>query len=147
MSQATAVVARPEPKPLEAVLQSLLRLPQLVKIHQPNNKILKENLEVFRKALGQMWEENSETVIRSHRGRLFLNNSKYNPAQAMTVTVQKLMEFFEERKFYGFRLSKKDDLSNDDNVEFIKVVNQAKGRDDAPAFLDEALRSPSPPPS
>jgi HD-GYP domain-containing protein (c-di-GMP phosphodiesterase class II) len=142
MSQTAArnTIAGQVTKPIEVVLQSLLRLPQLVKIHQPNNKILKENLEVFKKALDELWEENSEAVIRSHRGRLFINNQKYNPSTAMTMTVQKLMEFFDQRKFFGFRLVKKEGLSSDDIVNFIRILNQSKTQENPGSFLDESLK-------
>ncbi|MDR2350859.1 MAG: HD domain-containing protein [Deltaproteobacteria bacterium] len=142
MSREVAAIKTPAPvvKPLEAVLQSLLRLPQLVKIHQPNNKILRENVDVFKEALRAMWKEGpSEISIRSHRGRLYLGNAKYNPPSAMTVTVQKLMEFFEARGFFGFKLAAKDDLSDEDIVSFIKTVNLCQTREKPGAWLDESL--------
>jgi HD-GYP domain-containing protein (c-di-GMP phosphodiesterase class II) len=140
MVQEAVAIVLPTPKPLEVVIQSLLRLPQLVKIHQPNNKILKENLEVFKNALIPIWAENSEIVIRAHRGRLYFNNQKYNPPTPMIVTVQKLMEFLEARKIFGFRLVRKDDLTNDDIVNFIKTVNASSTQENPPVFLEESLK-------
>ncbi|MDR2460448.1 MAG: HD domain-containing protein [Deltaproteobacteria bacterium] len=128
-----------EPKPIEVIAQSLLRLPQLVKIHQPNNKLFQENLFVFREALNTLWEETPEIVLRAHRGRMFINNQKYTPTGSMVVTIQKLLEYFEKRLFFGLRLIKKEALTDEDIVAFIRTLNQCQNHKNPAEWLDKAL--------
>ncbi|MDR2351811.1 MAG: HD domain-containing protein [Deltaproteobacteria bacterium] len=138
--QALQATAPPTaPQPVEIITQSLLRLPQLVKIHQPNNKIFVENLALFQNSLLKLWEETKEIAIRSHRGKLYLNQLKIKPTPTMLITVTKLMEFLDTRGFFGFVFTKKEDLSTDDIISFIKTINQSQGQTDPAGFLEKAL--------
>jgi HD-GYP domain-containing protein (c-di-GMP phosphodiesterase class II) len=119
-----------------------MRLPQLVKIHQPNNKIFVENLEIFRSALMASWEGQEEFTLRSHRGRIFLNSSKLNPSTpAMGVAIQKLMETWESMGVYGFRFTRRGDLPDEDLVSFIRAFNQAQQQPDGARRLEAELSS------
>ncbi|MDR2422557.1 MAG: hypothetical protein LBE01_04190, partial [Deltaproteobacteria bacterium] len=119
MSQKPAAQA---PDPPEVLAQSILRLPQLVKIHQPNNKIFVEYLVALRNSLKSLWSSKGKIELRHHRGRLYLNKTKIAFSPAMAVTAAKLMEFFESRKIFGFSFAPKEDLSNEDIVSFIQTI-------------------------
>ncbi|MDR1395178.1 MAG: HD domain-containing protein [Deltaproteobacteria bacterium] len=136
MSQASPA---PPLEPAEVLAQSILRLPQLVKIHQPNNKIFMENLTIFQKTLQDLWTQDELAEMRLHRGRLYLNKSRVFFSPSLHVTAIKLMEFFEKRKFYGFSFQAKPDLSHGDIVEFIRTVNSSQFQDDPAAFMGSEL--------
>ncbi|MDR1164859.1 MAG: HD domain-containing protein [Deltaproteobacteria bacterium] len=126
-------------KPVDILAQSLLRLPQLVKIHQPNNKIFVENLKIFREALNAMWADMSEIALRAHRGRLYLNQQKLSPGPTMVITVAKLLELLDARGFFGFRFSRKEDLTDEDIVQFIRKVNQCQSQPEPAQWLEKEL--------
>ncbi|MDR2200403.1 MAG: HD domain-containing protein [Deltaproteobacteria bacterium] len=129
------------PSYADLILQSLMRLPQLVKIHQPNNKIFVDNLEIFRTALRRGWEEFPEFTLRAHRGRIFLNSSKLNPSTpAMNVTLAKLMENWEALGFHGFRFLKKDDLGDADVVAFVRKLNACRNQGEPGTWLAGELK-------
>ncbi|MDR2405829.1 MAG: HD domain-containing protein [Deltaproteobacteria bacterium] len=125
----------------DIILQSLMRLPQLAKIHQPNNKILVDNLELFRLSLLHEWENVQELNLRAHRGRIYYNNAKVNPASpAMNVSILKLMEFWESKGFYGFKFQKKEDITQSDLVDFIRAVNNCQGQEKPSEWLAQELQ-------
>ncbi|MDR2339569.1 MAG: HD domain-containing protein [Deltaproteobacteria bacterium] len=122
----------------DTILQSLMRLPQLVKIHQPNNKIFVENLALFRMSLQAEWENQSELSFRAHRGRIYLNNGKLAPSNsAMGTTISKLMESWESKGMYGFTFTRKDDLTDQDIVDFIRAINQSYAQPNPAQWLEE----------
>ncbi|MDR2141607.1 MAG: HD domain-containing protein [Deltaproteobacteria bacterium] len=126
--------------PADILAQSLLRLPQLVRIHQPNNKIFVENLALFQSALKTLWAQEGQVDLRVHRGRLYINKARLNFAPSLQVTAAKLMEFFETRNFFGFSFTPKDDLSSDDTLSFIRVVNSCQPQAEPAKYLSEALK-------
>jgi HD-GYP domain-containing protein (c-di-GMP phosphodiesterase class II) len=139
-TSAKAPFRPPADQPIETVIQSLLRLPQLVKIHQPNNKIFAENLGLFRKALSALWEDKPFFALRAHRGRFYLDSQKLAlPQGPVSVTAQKLMEFLDKRGLYGFTFQKKDDLADADVVEFIRAVNGCQSQEKPAEWLRDAL--------
>ncbi|MDR1308884.1 MAG: HD domain-containing protein, partial [Deltaproteobacteria bacterium] len=123
----------------EDLAMSLIRLPQLVKIHQPNNKIFVETLGVFRAALETLWAENDTLSARIHRGRMYINERRLSPNQTLSVTITKLMEFLEARKFFGFRFLKIDSLQDEAIVEFIRDVNQCLSQPEPASWLATKL--------
>ncbi|MDR1079865.1 MAG: HD domain-containing protein [Deltaproteobacteria bacterium] len=130
----------PAEQPIETVIQSLLRLPQLVKIHQPNNKIFAENLGLFRKALSAIWEERQIFNLRAHRGRFYMDSQKLAlPPGPVSVTAQKLMEFLDKRGLFGFTFIRKEDMKDEDVVDFIRAVNQCSSQEKPAEWLRETL--------
>ncbi|MDR3153370.1 MAG: HD domain-containing protein [Deltaproteobacteria bacterium] len=126
--------------PVETVIQSLLRLPQLVKIHQPNNKLLAGNLDLFRKALLSMWEERRSFSLRAHRGRFYLDSQKIAlPSGPVTVSAKKLMDQLEGQGYFGYLFTLKENLTNEDAVGFIRAVNQSAAQEKPGEWLKEKL--------
>jgi HD-GYP domain-containing protein (c-di-GMP phosphodiesterase class II) len=109
--------------PGKTLAMLLLRLPQLIRLHQPNNKILVENLELTRKTLETLWQSNPTVSARLHRGRMYLNERRLPPSQTMTITTSRLGELFEARQIFGLRFQKHDGLTNDEIVELINDFN------------------------
>jgi HD-GYP domain-containing protein (c-di-GMP phosphodiesterase class II) len=101
----------------------LLRLPQLIRLHQPNNKILLDNLELARATLKTLWQTNTTISIRLHRGRLYLNERRLPSTQTITVASARLVELFGARKIFGLRFYKHDELDNYEVVELINDFN------------------------
>ncbi|MDR2199854.1 MAG: hypothetical protein LBR53_10445 [Deltaproteobacteria bacterium] len=100
--------AETAPSRADPILHSLTRLPELVKIRQPDNKIFVERLEIFKTSPRRGREEFPEFTLGSRRGRIFLNSSKLKPsAPAMNVTLAKLMENRESMGFHGFGFIKR----------------------------------------
>jgi HD-GYP domain-containing protein (c-di-GMP phosphodiesterase class II) len=124
----------------ETLAMSLLRLPMLEVIHQPNNKLFITSLAEFRNALNTLWEENETVSIRTHRARMYINQKRLAPNKDLVTMVNRLMEFFESRNFYGFQFVKTDPLTDGDIVEFIRNVNKS-GREKEPSvWLAEKLK-------
>ncbi|MDR0548642.1 MAG: HD domain-containing protein [Deltaproteobacteria bacterium] len=146
MSQAPLAKPKPKSQPQgtdlpELLAQSILRLPQLVRIHQPNNKIFKENLILFIDTLNALWNiQNGQIDIRLHRGRLYINKERIAFSPALLVTSTKLMEFFESRRIFGFGFRPKEDLDAEEVVEFIQIVNASQNHEKPGVFLSEALK-------
>ncbi|MDR1084916.1 MAG: HD domain-containing protein [Deltaproteobacteria bacterium] len=138
MSQA-ANINMPGSGPAEILAQSLLRLPQLVKIHQPNNKLFVENLTLFQNTLKTLWADEGRIDIRVHRGRLYINKARLNFSPILQVTAVKLMEYFESRGLFGFSFDPKPDLTNEDIIDFIKKVNLSQNQPAPLDYLAEAL--------
>ncbi len=115
----------------QKLLFSLFKLFQMVKIHQANNRLVIETLGDFREALHTVCAQADGASIRVHRGRFYLNHERLNFTPSMLVTVNKLIEFLEARDIQGLRLYEKDQLADEEIVQFAKLVNQA-GREKNP---------------
>jgi HD-GYP domain-containing protein (c-di-GMP phosphodiesterase class II) len=124
---------------VEVLAVCLLRLPQLQKIHQPNNKLFVETLDTFKKALAALWRETETVSFRIPRGRLFRNQTRISPSKAVAISVARLMEFLETRGFYGYKFQKVDQLSDEDILEFIKEINQSSTQSDPANYLAAKL--------
>ncbi|MDR1295970.1 MAG: HD domain-containing protein [Deltaproteobacteria bacterium] len=144
MSHKEASPANPGPAPAAAqpgaeLAMSLLRLPQLIRIHQPNNKILVDNVRVFKDALYDLWAVNPNLSVRIHRSRLYVNETRLSPTPALAITITKLTEYLEARKFFGFRFGRVDALSDDDVVGFIGELNQCQFQPEPGPWLASRL--------
>ncbi|MDR2386143.1 MAG: HD domain-containing protein [Deltaproteobacteria bacterium] len=127
------------PPPVEILTTSLLRLPQLQKIHQPNNKLFVESLDLFKKSLTALWETTPTVSVRSHRGRLYLNSNRVPTDKTFSVTVTRFTEFLESRKIFGINFLKTDALSDDAIVDFFRELNQAALQKEPNLYLLEKL--------
>jgi HD-GYP domain-containing protein (c-di-GMP phosphodiesterase class II) len=125
--------------PGEALALLLLRLPQLVKLHQPNNKLFRENIKLFQDSLSLLWSKNETTVLRLYRGRLFINETRLTPSQALLMTVNKLIETLESRGFLGFKFQHVDPLTDEAIVEFIKEYNASINQPEPAVWLSGRL--------
>ena len=119
----------------ESLAMLMLRLPQLIKIHQPNNKILVENIALMRRTLESLWKDAELISLRLHRGRLYINERRLAPSQAMAVTVDRLAELLEARKIFGFRLRKLEPMPDEEIVGLIQDFNECARQADPAAWL------------
>jgi HD-GYP domain-containing protein (c-di-GMP phosphodiesterase class II) len=129
----------PTLQPGEILAMSLLRLPQLVKLHQPNNKIFVEYISEFRKILFELWAETPMIAVRFHRSRLYINEKRLAANRDLQMTITKLMEFIESRGFFGFYFSKVETLPDEDIISFFKILNQCHLHKDPGIWLAAQL--------
>ncbi|MDR1656366.1 MAG: HD domain-containing protein [Deltaproteobacteria bacterium] len=122
--------------PGESIAMLLLRLPQLVKIHQPNNQIFVENIALFQQTLATLWAQSPTLSVRLHRGRLYINERRLSSSQALTVTINKLGEIFEAGNYFGFRFTKVEQLPDQDIIDFIKDFNQSQTQPEPGVWLN-----------
>jgi HD-GYP domain-containing protein (c-di-GMP phosphodiesterase class II) len=125
---------------VESLVSSFLRLPQLQKIHQPNNKLVVESLKVFKESLFAVWEDSVTATVRIHRGRLYLNSNRVPAGKGFAPTVGRLEAFLEARNIFGFRFQKPDELTDDTIVELFRELNLSALEKEPGAYLEEKLR-------
>jgi len=125
--------------PGQQLLFSLFKLFQMVKIHQANNKLVVETIVDFRQALASICEQFDGAHIRVHRGRFYLNHERLPFAPSMLITVNKLVEYLQKRDIQGIRIFEKEDLSNEEIVHFVTLLNQAEREKDPLAWLQVQL--------
>ncbi|MDR0355291.1 MAG: HD domain-containing protein [Deltaproteobacteria bacterium] len=110
----------------EDLILSLLRLPQVVRLHQPNNKIYIDNLQAFRDSLQLLWQMTPSLNIRIHRGRIYVNETRLSSTKNLAVAVTKLTEILEARQIFGFRFCKADNFTDEDIVQFFQDLVQSR---------------------
>lgn len=123
----------------QKLLFSLFKLFQMVKIHQANNKLVVDTISDFREALHVICEQFDGANIRVHRGRFYLNHERLPFAPSMLITVNKLIEYLQKRDIQGLRIFEKDDLSDEEIVHFVTLLNQAEREKDPLAWLQVQL--------
>lgn len=121
------------------LLMSLSRLFQLVRIHLPNNKLVVDSTREFREALHDICLSADGAYIRIYRGRIYLNQEKMNFDPMMSVAVNKLIEYLQSREIQGLRMYEKPELTNEDVVLVITLLNDAGKEKDPVAWLQVAL--------
>ncbi|MDR0620537.1 MAG: hypothetical protein LBJ61_01460, partial [Deltaproteobacteria bacterium] len=127
------------PLPVELLTTSILRLPQLQKIHQPNNKLFVDSMNAFKQSLYDLWEETITVTLRVHRGRLFLNSNRVPTSKTFAVTVNRMDEFLEARGIFGFSFQKVESLSDEAVVEFFKDINLSLVQKDPAQYLKDKM--------
>jgi HD-GYP domain-containing protein (c-di-GMP phosphodiesterase class II) len=110
----------------EKLLHGLFRMIQVVKIHQANNRLFHDILIDFKSALESVWISDRPVAFSLYRGRFFLNDERIVYSPAMWATSTKMSEFFQERGLNGLKFERKDDLTNEELVEMVDTLNQAK---------------------
>lgn len=121
------------------LLMSLSRLFQLVKIHLPNNKLMVDSIKEFRQALHDICLNADGAYIRIYRARIYLNQEKINFDPTMAVAANKLIDYLQSREIQGLRMYEKPELTNDDVVLVITLLNDAGKEKDPVAWLQVAL--------
>ncbi len=121
------------------LLMSLSRLCQLVRIHLPNNKLVVDSIGEFRQALHEICLSSDGANIRIYRGRLYLNQEKMKFNPSMAVAVNKLIEYLHAREVQGMRFYEKPDLTNEDVVAVINILNKAEKEKDPVTWMQVAL--------
>jgi HD-GYP domain-containing protein (c-di-GMP phosphodiesterase class II) len=126
--------------PGERLLHSMFRLLQVVKIHQSNNKLFAENVELFRQALDEIWRETETIDFMLHRGRFYLNDERIVYTPSMWSTSSKMAELFHARGIDGVRFICKGPLTQDQIVGFMDAFNRALKAPDPTAWLEQTLK-------
>ena len=127
------------PAPAEHLLPLLLRLLQVVKIHQPNNQLFRENLAGFRRVMAALWAETETVSLRSYRGRFFVNGEYVNTSSAMRGTVGNMSGFFNDRRITGLGFAATGEVVDKDIIRFIELLSLCLREKDPPAWLQTSL--------
>ena len=123
----------------EKLVLSFFKLLQMVKIHQANNKLVVDTIADFRLAIDAICADSDGANLRVHRGRLYLNQERLLFPANLTVAANKLIDYLGEREIQGIRFYEKQDLSNDEIVHFIQLLNQSAKVKDPVAWLQVQL--------
>ncbi|MDR1044579.1 MAG: HD domain-containing protein [Candidatus Adiutrix sp.] len=123
----------------EQLLWAFFRLVQMVKIHQANNRLIIEAIAEFREALHLICQETDGANVRLHRGRFFLNQERLNFRPSMAAAVTKLMDYLQVREIQGIRFYEKEDLTNEELVNFAHLLNRAEREKDPVGWLQVQL--------
>lgn len=121
------------------LLMSLSRLFQLVRIHLPNNRLIVDSIKEFRQALHEICLTADGAYVRIYRSRIYLNQEKMNFDPMMTVAVNKLIDYLQSREIQGLRMYEKPELTNDDVIRVITLLNDAGKEKDPVAWLQVGL--------
>ncbi|MDR2198477.1 MAG: hypothetical protein LBR53_03285 [Deltaproteobacteria bacterium] len=130
--------------PGEKLLHNMFRLLQVVKIHQANNKLFTDNVELFRSVLEELWANYSVASFSLHRGRFYLNDERIVYTPTMWTTSAKMTEYFQARGINGVKFYDKGKLSQKDIVGFMDVFNRATKAEDPFEWLDENVKASFP---
>ena len=109
--------------PGEILVQAFLRLLQVVKIHQPNNKLFRDNLVGFRQVLADLWAENETVNLHYHKGRFFLNENRVIYSQAMWISAGKMIDYLKERQICGLGFTAREEIPDREIIRFIELLN------------------------
>jgi len=109
----------------EQFIQSLLRMPRLIKINLPNSPVVLENFSHFQGPLNQLVAETGHLSLRVYHGRFYINEKRvyFNTTQANVVTAT--ISFFQEREIQGLKFFPKNDLTPDDVAQIAELLVQS----------------------
>jgi len=123
----------------EKLIQALFRLLQVVKIHQPNNRLFIDSLKEFREALQEIGLERESPSLRIIRGRFYLDEERLILSAALAKTAEKLMEYLEARAIHGIRFYPGGGVGDEDLIKFVKLLNHAEREEDPLSWLQIQL--------
>lgn len=119
----------------ERLIQSLFRLFQVVKIHQPNNQLFIESIIAFRSALDEISLERDHPTLRIIRNRFYLDEERLYLSATLAKTAEKLIEYLETRSIHGLKFYASDEITDEDLVKFAKLLNLADREADPLSWL------------
>lgn len=119
----------------EKLIQSLFRLLQVVKIHQPNNKLFIESINEFRDALVDISAERDNPALRIIRSRFYIDEERLALSATLAKTAEKLIDYLEARSIHGIRFYTGEGVSDEDLIKFVKLLNQAEREEDPLSWL------------
>ncbi|MDR0881525.1 MAG: HD domain-containing protein [Candidatus Adiutrix sp.] len=123
----------------QKLLLSFFKLYQMVKIHQANNRLVVETIVDFRSALTAICRQSDGASIRILRGRFYLNHDRLSFTPALLVSVDKLIDILQKRGIHGIRFFDSEGRSDEEIVQFVKLVSQSGREKDPLTWLQVQL--------
>ena len=124
----------------EQVILSLFKLLQVVKVHQPNNRLFIESIADFRRAVMNIGRDRDNPCLRIVRDRLYLDADRLVMGPGLMKTGDKLIAYLQARHIYGLRFYAGDGPpASEDVVNFIRLLNAAEKENDPFTWLQLRL--------
>ena len=126
--------------PDETLLRTFYWLLQTVKIHQDNNKVLRESANTFVSAVVESCVDDPHITLEVFGGRFFLREKKLIYRIESLDLVNGMLYFFESRGLQGLRLySSIRDAPVEQALTFARVLNQAERQQNPLAWIAQHL--------
>ncbi|MGL4207816.1 MAG: hypothetical protein ACRCTY_00360, partial [Candidatus Adiutrix sp.] len=127
----------------EKLVHAMFRLPQLIKIHLPNNQLLLESLADFRTALEEICSEDGAATLSIYHGRLQLNDERMAYDSGNSKLMARMVDYMQDRGLLGFHFTEVANLSNEEIISFIELLNVSKNDEDPSSWLKMKLEEAS----
>ena len=123
----------------EQLILSLFKLLQVVKVHQPNNRLFIESIADFRRALQNVSRERGNPSLRIVRSRFYLDEERLVMGPGLMKTADKLIDYLQARGIHGLRFYGDDNISQEDIVSLIRLLNVAEKEEEPFSWLQVRL--------
>ena len=131
---------KPRNLPNETLLRTFYWLLQTVKIHQDNNKVVRESASAFVSAIVESCADEPHITLEVFGGRFFLTGKKLICWKESLDLVHGMLHFLESRGLQGFRLySNISGAPIEQVLAFARVLNQAERQQNPLVWVAQQL--------
>jgi HD-GYP domain-containing protein (c-di-GMP phosphodiesterase class II) len=121
-------------------IKALHQVIHTVKIHQDNNKLVKDSVMQFNNVISGL-SEDEDMKIQIWRGRFYVQGEKLLYRRETFPIINEMLEYFPQRGLEGLQfLPALREISESDLIAFARLLNESVSRDDPPDWLDEMLK-------
>lgn len=115
------------------------RLLQVARIHEDNNKLVKENLHNFKRVLSQIEITDNVTLVMSE-GRLYIDGERLNYRKKFIGVINAMVAYFNERSLYGLRFhSATQAAGHGEIINLVRLLNFAVQKEEPTTWLEQQL--------
>jgi len=124
----------------EDLFGNLFKLVQAVKIHGNNNHIVVQSAQRFVAAITSFKQEEDRLVIKSIKGRFYLQNEKIPLTRDNLNLLNSAMAYFEKRNLFGLAIDTDlQKVAAKEILDFARTLNQAVTQAEPAAWLEAQI--------
>lgn len=126
--------------PGERFFRALYWLVQTVRIHRDNNRLLKECVDEFLRAVSNCLEDEEHFTLQIFRGRFYLQDKKVIYRMESMDLIKAVLHLFERCGISGLRIyAKIDEASVEQILAFARLLNQVGRQEDTFSWLSQRM--------
>ena len=109
----------------EYLISAIFRLPQLIKLHLPNNQFIISSITDFRTSLESLSTNDGTVTIRIYHGRFYINDDHFIYHPRIASIISRVREYLLDRDIYGLRFRNQEELSDKSILTFFSILGKS----------------------
>ncbi len=114
------------------LLKAIAKLIQIGRLYEDNNNLVVEAVETFKCAVRNACQGEPQVSLQIYNGRFFLQQEKLPLLRKHIVLLNKMMEFLEKRKIFGWHFRAGLDMFDGKNILLFTRLLDHSGKEENP---------------
>ena len=123
----------------ELLISAIFRLPQLIKLHLPNNQFIVSSIADFRNSLNELCTETETVTIRIYHGRFYINDIHFIYHPRVASIISRVREYLLDRDIYGLRFRNQENLSDESILCFFGILSKSINEENQIVWIKNQL--------